>query len=136
MVYYDSIFFYNTMYSPREIYRFMTDREFQRIMNKKFYKRHMDTEELDSPFQDPAKILFLEYLIDQNYIHAKYRNDHGVDEEVYTISTLGNAFLRMYRNSRTFRLKSIYEYYKILFWIAFASAFGSLIANIITILFV
>lgn len=61
------------MYSPYEIYHFMTSKEFRSIMNQTFHKRHMEREDIPSPFQDPAQILFLEYLIDQNYIIAEYR---------------------------------------------------------------
>lgn len=61
------------MYSPYEIYHFMTSKEFRSIMNQSFYKRHMEREDIPSPFQNPAQILFLEYLIDQNYIIAEYR---------------------------------------------------------------
>lgn len=114
----------------------MTSKEFRSIMNQSFYKRHMDSDDIPSPFADPAQILFLEYLIDQNYIIAEYRSDDGKDNETYRISTLGNAFITMYRTSTGFRIKSILEYYKILWWIAMASAIGSLIANIITLLFI
>lgn len=124
------------MYSPREIYHFMTSREFRSIMNQSFYKRHMDSDDIPSPFADPSRILFLEYLIDQNYIIAEYRNDHGTDNETYYVSTLGNAFLTMYRTSWWFRIKSMIGYYRIIFWIAMASAVWSLIANIITLLFI
>lgn len=84
------------MYSPREIYQFMTSSGFRSIMNESFYKRHMEQEDKKSPFDDPELIIFLEWLIDHNYVIAEYRGDNGVDNETYLISTLGHAFLRNY----------------------------------------
>lgn len=132
----DRFFIVFMMYSPRSIYKFMTSHEFRSIMNVTFYKRHMENWEKESPFHDARKILILEWLIDQNYIIAEYRWDHGMDTESYYISTLGNAFLTMYRNSWRFRLMSLLDYYTILWWIAVASMVGSLIANIITLFFI
>ncbi len=64
------------MYSPREIYQFMTSSGFRSIMNESFYKRHMEQEDKKSPFDDPELIIFLEWLIDHNYVIAEYRGDN------------------------------------------------------------
>ena len=120
------------MYSPREIYQFMTSEWFRSIMNESFYKRHMESEDARSPFNDPESIIFLEWLIDHNYIIAEYRSDHGSDNEIYLISTLGHAFIRHYKKSLKFRFYAHYEFYKTLYWILIASAIGSLIANYVT----
>jgi hypothetical protein len=122
------------MYSPREIYQFMTSIGFRSIMNESFYKRHMETEEHKSPFDNPESIIFLEWLIDHNYVIAEYRSDHGSDNEIYLISTLGHAFVQNYARSAHFRLRAHYQFYKTLYWILFASGVGSLIANYITYL--
>lgn len=90
------------MYSPKQIFDFMTSVGFHSIMNESFYKRHMESEKHKSPFDDPESIIFLEWLIDHNYIIAEYRGNDGSDNETYLISTLGHAFLRNYRLSGKF----------------------------------
>lgn len=120
------------MYSPREIYNFMTSEWFRSIMNESFYKRHMESDDIKSPFNDPESIIFLEWLIDHNYIIAEYRWDDGSDNETYLISTLGHAFIQQYKKSFKFRFYAHYKFYKTLYWILIASAIGSLIANYIT----
>ena len=123
------------MYSPREIFDFLTTAEFREIVSIAFYKRHMESDDIKSPFNDPEKIIFLEWLIDHNYIIAEYRHDSSTDSESYLLSTLGHAFLKNYRKSWKFRWKAQSEYYKKIHWIVLASAIGSLIANFITSLF-
>jgi hypothetical protein len=103
-------------------------------MNETFYKRHMETSEKPSPFDDPESIIFLEWLIDHNYIIAEYRGESGVDNETYFISTLGHAFLQNYAQSFSFRIRAHFHYYKTLYWILVASGVGSLIANYITLI--
>ena len=61
------------MYSPKAIFDFMTSPGFQSIMNQSFYKRHMESDDIRSPFDDPESIILLEWLIDHNYIIAEYR---------------------------------------------------------------
>ena len=124
------------MYSPREIYTFMSSSAFRSIMNESFYKRHMETSERPSPFDDPESIIFLEWLIDHNYVIAEYRSDAGRDNETYLISTLGHAFLKNYSQSFRFRMRAHFHFYKTLYWILFASGIGSLIANYITLIFI
>jgi len=124
------------MYSPRSIYHFMTSTGFRSIMNESFYKRHMESDDKKSPFDDPESIIFLEWLIDHNYIIAEYRGDAGSDNETYLISTLGHAFLRNYSQSKKFQFHAHFQYYKTLYWMLIASAIGSIIANFITFLFV
>lgn len=117
------------MYSPREIFHFLTSPHFREIIGTSFYKRHMESDSTTSPFNDAESIIFLEWLIDHNYIIAEYRHDQGSDNESYLISTLGHAFLKNYRQSWTFRLRSHYHYYSILVWIVIASTGGSLLAT-------
>ena len=124
------------MYSPKAIFDFMISPGFHSIMNESFYKRHMESEDHKSPFDDPESIIFLEWLIDHNYIIAEYSGDDGSDNETYLISTLGHAFLRNYRLSRGFRFWAHFQFYKTLYWMLIASAIGSLIANAITWIFV
>lgn len=64
---------YTNMYSPKAIFEFMTSQEFHSIMNQSFYKRHMESDDNKSPFDNPESIIFLEWLIDHNYIIAEYR---------------------------------------------------------------
>lgn len=64
------------MYSPKEIYHFMNSSELESIINESFHKRHMEDDNKKSPFDNPESIIFLEWLIDHNYIIALYRFDH------------------------------------------------------------
>jgi hypothetical protein len=123
------------LYSPRQIFRFLTSTELKSILNKSFYKRHMESDDTESPFNDPEEILFLEWLIDHNYIIAEYRHDHNTDNESYLLSTLGHAFVKNYRQSLLFRMRSHFQYYRHLHWIVMASAGGSLIATYIASFF-
>lgn len=120
------------MYSPRQIFLFLTSPEFREILGTSFYKRHMESDDIESPFNDPESIIFLEWLIDHNYIIAEYRHDKDTDNESYLLSTLGHAFLKNYRQSIFFRIKSQYNYYKTLYWIIIGSMTGSLLANGVT----
>ncbi len=117
------------MYSPREVFQFLTSSELREIIGISFYKRHMESDTTESPFNDAESIIFLEWLIDHNYIIAEYRHDHAIDNESYLISTLGHAFLKNYRQSWMFRLRSHYHYYSILLWVVAASTGGSLLAT-------
>ncbi len=123
------------MYSPREIFTFLTAPEFREIVGVSFYKRHMESDDIESPFNDPEEILFLEWLIDHNYIIAEYRHDKTTDNESYLLSTLDHAFLKNYRQSFRFRIRANIEYYKTIHWIILASATGSLLANYISSFF-
>lgn len=96
----------------------------------------MEDENIKSPFNDPELIIFLEWLIDHNYVIAEYRGNDGVDNETYLISTLGHAFLRNYSLSRKFRFHAHFQFYKTLYWMLIASAIGSMIANLITFIFI
>ncbi len=124
------------MYSPHSVFRFLDSKEFREILNKSFYKRHMESDDRESPFNDAEKIFFLEWLIDHNYLIAEYRHDDASDSESYYMSTLGHAYMRNYRQSLGFRIRANLSYSITLYWILFASAIGSLIANYITLLFV
>ena len=117
------------MYSPREIFNFLSSAEFRKIVGTSFYKRHMESDSIKSPFNDAELIIFLEWLIDHNYIIAEFRHDKTTDNESYLISTLGHAFLKNYRQSLVFRIRSHYHYYSILLWIVIASTGGSLLAT-------
>ena len=72
----------------------------------------MESSDIQSPFNNPEKILLLEWLIDHNYIIAEYRNDADSDNESYLISTLGHAFIQNYRQSRWFRIRAFIHYSK------------------------
>lgn len=95
----------------------------------------MESDDIESPFNDPEEIIFLEWLIDHNYIIAEYRHDKSVDNETYLLSTLGHAFVKNYRQSWKFRMRSHFQYYKNLHWIVMASAAGSLLATYIASFF-
>ena len=122
------------MYSPREIYHFMMGADFRSILGQSFYKRHMESREIVSPFDTPEEIFTLEYLISSGYVIAEYRNSEHNDSESYLISTMGHAFLENYRQSMSFRIRSYIHYFKRLHWILFGSMTGSLIASYITYL--
>lgn len=92
----------------------------------------MESKSEQSPFNDAEKIFFLEWLIDHNYIIAEYRHDEKSDNECYYMSTLGHAFMENYNQSLSFRIRANLSYSITLYWILFASAIGSLIANYIT----
>ena len=95
----------------------------------------MEDDEKKSPFDNPESIIFLEWLIDHNYIIALYRSDHWKDTEMYLISTLWHAFMKHYKVSKQFQIRAHYQFYKTLYWILFASVVGSVIGNGITLLF-
>ena len=124
------------MYSPREIYHFMMGADFRSILGQSFYKRHMESREIVSPFDTPEEIFTLEYLISSGYIIATYRNDANNDSESYLISTMGHSFLQNYRQSFSFRLRAYIHYFKRLHWILIGSMLGSLFASYITYLIV
>jgi hypothetical protein len=48
---------------------------------------------------------------------------------------MGHAFMQYYEKSFIFRLRAWMHYYTALYWIVFASAFGSLIATYIASFF-
>ncbi len=123
------------MYSPREIFHFLTSSKFREIIGTTFYKRHMESDDIMSPFNDAESIIFLEWLIDHNYIIAEFRHDKSTDNESYFISTLGHAFLKNYKQNWIFRIRSHYHYYSILFWIIVASTTGSLLATYLATFF-
>ncbi len=123
------------MYSPREMYQFMTSPDFRSILGKSFYKRHMESSDIQSPFDTPEEIYILEYLISSGYVIAEYRNSEHNDSESYLISTMWHAFLENYRQSLSFRLRSQLHYFKRLHWILFGSMAGSLLASMLWELF-
>lgn len=123
-------------YSPRQIFSFLTDASFRDIIGKSFYKRHMESDDTESPFNDPESIIFLEWLIDHNYIIAEYRHSDGVDNESYLLSTLGHAFLKNYRQSHRFRLASNLHHQLRLYGVILLSALGSLIASFLSRVFI
>ncbi len=95
----------------------------------------MESDDIMSPFNDAESIIFLEWLIDHNYIIAEFRHDKSTDNESYFISTLGHAFLKNYKQNWIFRIRSHYHYYSILFWIIVASTTGSLLATYLATFF-
>ena len=124
------------MYSPHEIYTFLTSSDLKSVLGKSFYKRHMEDDAIVSPFDTPEEIFMLEYLIASGYIIAEYRNDHSNDSESYLISTMGHAYVKNYKQSISFRLRAWAHYSRVLYWILFASTLGSLLATIIWKVFV
>ena len=114
----------------------MMGADFRSILGKSFYKRHMESHEIVSPFDTPEEIFALEYLISSGYIIAAYRNDEHNDSESYLISTMGHAFMENYRQSLSFRLRAYVHYFKRLHWILIGSMLGSLLASYITYLVV
>lgn len=119
------------MYSPKEIYAFLQSSDFRSILGKSFYKRHMESVDIESPFDTPEEIFMLEYLISSGYIIAEYRNNNQNDSESYLISTMGHAFIQNYKQSLRFRIRSYVHYFKRLHWILFGSLLWSLIASYI-----
>lgn len=51
------------MYSPAKIYSFLVSKDLKAILEKPFHKRHMESDEIQSPFDTPEEILMLEHLI-------------------------------------------------------------------------
>ncbi|GAB0174665.1 MAG: hypothetical protein HHAS10_05440 [Candidatus Altimarinota bacterium] len=94
------------MYSPREIYHFLTSEGLKSVLGKSFYKRHMEDDNRESPFDTPDEIFLLEFLIAGGYLIAEYRSDHANDSESYLISTMGHAFVKNYKQSLLFRLRA------------------------------
>lgn len=123
------------MYSPREIATFLESPDFRSVIGKSFYKRHMESDTIVSPFDTPEEIYILEYLIKEGYIIAEYRSDAGKDDESYLLSTFGYAFVKNYQKSRKFRLRADMIYWKEIYWILFASFVGSVLANILFLFF-
>ena len=119
------------MYNPREIYSFLISPDLRSVIGKSFYKRHMESDETESPFDTPEEIFMLEYLIANGYIIAEYRSDHANDSESYLISTMWHAFVKNYKQSPAFRIRSWIYYSSVLYWIIFASTLGSLLASFI-----
>ena len=119
------------MYSPRTIYRFMKSEDFRSVLNKSFYKRHMESADIQSPFDTAEEIFLLEYLITKGYIIASYRSDDNNDTETYLLSTMGHAFLEHYARSWAFRWRAHLYYYQVLYGVIGASILGSLIATMI-----
>lgn len=119
------------MYSPREIYHFLESKDFRAIIGKTFYKRHMESDDMRSPFDTPEEIFLLEHLIISGYIIAEYRNNEQNDSESYLISTMGHAFIRNYKQSHIFRIRAYLHYFTRLHWILFGSMLGSLLASFI-----
>jgi hypothetical protein len=119
------------MYSPREIYTFLTSDDLRSVIGKSFFKRHMESDDIKSPFDTPGEIYMLEHLIASGYIIAEYRNDKANDSESYLISTMGHAWIKNYKQSLVFRLKAYLHYFKHLHWVLFGSMMGSLLASII-----
>jgi hypothetical protein len=76
------------MYSPHTIYHFLVGADFRSIIGKSFFKRHMESDTVTSPFDTPGEIYLLEHLIAGGYIIAEYRDDDANDSESYLISTL------------------------------------------------
>ena len=76
------------MYSPREIYTFLQSPDLRAILSRSFYKRHMEDDDKESPFDTPEEIFLLEYAIASGYIIAEYRSDDANDSESYLISTM------------------------------------------------
>ncbi len=110
----------------------MKTKDFKSVLNKPFYKRHMESTDIASPFDTAEEIFLLEYLIKEGFVIASYRNDNQEDSETYMISTMGHAFLEHYSRSRWFRYKAHLYYYNIIYGMLWASMIGSIAANILT----
>ena len=119
------------LYSPHEVYTFLQSPDLTSVLEKKFHKRHMESDAIESPFDTPEEIFLLEYLIASGYLIALYRDSEKSDSESYLISTMGHAFIRNYKHSIRFRLRAWLHYTKILYWILFSSTLGSLVATYI-----
>ena len=87
------------VYSPREIHTFLRSSDLRNVLGRRFHKRHMESKEIQSPFDTPEEIFLLEYLISKGYLIAEYRNDDHKDSESYLISTMGHAFIEYYKKS-------------------------------------
>ncbi len=119
------------MFSPRRVYRFLKSEDFHSILNQSFYKRHMESIDIVSPFDTAEEIFLLEYLINQGYVIASYRNDDHNDTETYLLSTMGHAFLEQYGRSFMFRMRAHIAYFMVIYGLVLASTIGSLIATIL-----
>jgi hypothetical protein len=109
----------------------MKSEDFRSVLNVGFYKRHMEDVNKKSPFDTAEEIFLLEYIINQGYIIASYRNDENNDTETYLLSTMGHAFLQHYAQSFSFRFRAHFYYYRVIYGVIFASMIGSLIASVV-----
>lgn len=107
----------------------MKSEDFRAVLNVWFYKRHMEDADKKSPFDTAEEIFLLEYLINQWYVIASYRNDDNNDTETYLLSTMGHAYLEHYGRSFLFRVRAHMYYYRVIYGVIFASMIGSLIAS-------
>ena len=123
------------LYSPHEIALFLDSKDFRSVIGKSFYKRHMESDDIVSPFDTPEEIYLLEYLIREWYIIAEYRSEAGKDNESYLLSTFGHAFIRNYGHSPSFRFRANLIYWKDIYWMLFASFVGSIFANLLFLYF-